>query len=77
MNDTSNSGKHVDSPCGKCRRLTCPGFVSVLGLALVLAIGVDGARAQHSVARLWDEQLLHAISQDTARLSSSRCSGES
>src|SRR5688572_17992247 len=35
---------------------------------LTLMMGVDGsAFAQSSVARLWDEQLLHAISLDTAR----------
>jgi hypothetical protein len=36
-------------------------------LALVVASAAKIALAQHSVARIWDEQLLHAISQDTAR----------
>jgi hypothetical protein len=34
---------------------------------IVLAYSANNARATETVARLWDEQLLHAISQDTAR----------
>jgi hypothetical protein len=41
--------------------------VGLFGLALLVACGSRTAVAQHSVARLWDEQLLHAISLDTAR----------
>lgn len=45
----------------------CPRQVVRLVL-LTLVMGVSrGAYAQPSVARLWDEQLLHAISLDTAR----------
>jgi hypothetical protein len=40
---------------------------SLFGVALLAACAARTAVAQHSVARLWDEQLLHAISLDTAR----------
>ncbi len=46
------------------RRMRC----TVLFTLVVLISCISKvALAQHSVARIWDEQLLHAISQDTAR----------
>src|SRR6478735_3346860 len=46
------------------RNLRSCGFA---GLLLLVACIPHIARAQHSVARIWDDQLLHAISIDTAR----------
>src|SRR6476659_8033185 len=55
--DTMKSGKQV---C-LLRR------ISLVGLMLAVACTSRVAQAQHSVARVWDDQLLHAISIDTAR----------
>jgi hypothetical protein len=46
------------------RALPC---ISYPVLVFVVSCLSRTAQGQHSVARLWDEQLLHAISQDTAR----------
>src|SRR4051794_25571725 len=40
---------------------------SLAGLVLVVACASKIVLADHSVARIWDDQLLHAISIDTAR----------
>ena len=41
--------------------------ISLAGLVLVASCTTTNVRADESVARIWDEQLLHAISIDTAR----------
>jgi len=41
--------------------------IGLVGLVLVVACASKVALAQHSVARVWDDQLLRAISKDTAR----------
>jgi hypothetical protein len=45
-------------------RLRC---ISLVGLVLVITCGPQTAAADPSAARIWDEELLHAISRDTAR----------
>ena len=41
--------------------------VKIAALTIVFMVGSRAALTEDSVARIWDEQLLHAISQDTAR----------
>jgi hypothetical protein len=41
--------------------------IGFAGLVLIVTCVSKIALAQHSVARIWDDQLLHAISIDTAR----------
>src|SRR5262245_15524705 len=45
----------------------CVRSIGLAGLVLSVACTSKIALAQHSVARTWDDQLLHAISIDTAR----------
>ena len=44
-----------------------PRTIGIVGLTLVVMCSTRLAIAEHSVARVWNEQLLHAISLDTAR----------
>jgi hypothetical protein len=42
-------------------------YILSLASACLLSLASNGFAQQQTVARIWDEQLLHAISQDTAR----------
>src|SRR5687768_1564378 len=44
-----------------------PRRIGILGLVIIASFAARPALADPSVARKWDEQLLHAISLDTAR----------
>jgi hypothetical protein len=48
-------------------RALCKQNICAIALVTYALLPTDFALADHSVARIWDEQLLHAISIDTAR----------
>jgi len=72
-NRSHNMNSHRQTASGNCQRRTNRFLrtrrrsIGLVGLVLGVTCAAKIAVAQPSVARLWDEQLLHAISLDTAR----------